>query len=362
MKVILNGATAGTNFGDFLFAQMFQNSVSDVVGKENVYWFNSRYAYSDFYRTHLQNSNQFPLSETDALVYISGGYFCGDDKTTKDHILRYLRYFDIGMKCLRRKIPYAIVGLEVAEPKSIWLKSIEKKLLKNAKVLVVRNEESLNCVKKYGIDTAICTADTVFAMQESFFAGRMIPSEIENCAKRILFLHINSSIDGNKELKEKVVPIINHFLVGHPEYCVLISTDQCRANVREVVDDVADLIQCNQVMRYYYKDPIALCKVLQKCDFIVTPKLHVGIVGCRLGKSVVSFSGHTEKIKRVYAQLNESERTTPLSQLSFEKGIEMLEIYHDKPIVVPREIITNAETNLQYLDKFLKEIEERKQS
>lgn len=37
MKVILNGATAGTNFGDFLFAQMFQNSVGDIVRKENGY-------------------------------------------------------------------------------------------------------------------------------------------------------------------------------------------------------------------------------------------------------------------------------------------------------------------------------------
>lgn len=42
MKIMLNGATAGTNFGDFLFAKMFQDKTAERVGLENVYWFNFR--------------------------------------------------------------------------------------------------------------------------------------------------------------------------------------------------------------------------------------------------------------------------------------------------------------------------------
>ena len=37
MKVLLSGATAGTNFGDFLFAKMFQEFVGAIVGKDNVF-------------------------------------------------------------------------------------------------------------------------------------------------------------------------------------------------------------------------------------------------------------------------------------------------------------------------------------
>lgn len=43
MKILLNGATAGTNFGDFLFAEAFQQEVSKLVCEDNVYWYESRY-------------------------------------------------------------------------------------------------------------------------------------------------------------------------------------------------------------------------------------------------------------------------------------------------------------------------------
>ena len=44
MKLMLNGATGGTNFGDYLFAEIFQNEVASLVGEENVYWYQSRYS------------------------------------------------------------------------------------------------------------------------------------------------------------------------------------------------------------------------------------------------------------------------------------------------------------------------------
>ena len=49
MKVLLNGATSGTNFGDFLFAKMFQETLIRLIGEDNVYWYKSRCALSSFY-------------------------------------------------------------------------------------------------------------------------------------------------------------------------------------------------------------------------------------------------------------------------------------------------------------------------
>ena len=48
MKILLNGATGGTNFGDFLFAEAFQKEVGSLIGEDNVYWYDSRYSLSDF--------------------------------------------------------------------------------------------------------------------------------------------------------------------------------------------------------------------------------------------------------------------------------------------------------------------------
>ena len=63
MKVLLNGATNGTNFGDFLFAEAFQNRVAEVVGIDNVYWYDSRYALSDFFKMHLHYNKKYNLKE-----------------------------------------------------------------------------------------------------------------------------------------------------------------------------------------------------------------------------------------------------------------------------------------------------------
>jgi polysaccharide pyruvyl transferase WcaK-like protein len=97
-----------------------------------------------------------------------------------------------------------------------------------------------------------------------------------------------------------------------------------------------------------------LCKVIDNVDLIVTTKLHVGVVGARLGKSVISFSVHTEKIRRLYEEIGELERTYPLEKLDFDTGIKMLEKFHDKPINISDEVINKAKKSLGFIDEFLK--------
>lgn len=362
MKVILNGATAGTNFGDFLFAKMFQDFVSEKVGFENVYWYRTRFAMSDFYEKRLNNPNKDRVKNMDALIYISGGYFAGNDKLFRDYVFRFLRYFVVGLKCIRHKIPYAVIGLEVAEPKKKWMRYIEKKILKNADMIVVRNEESLRCLESYGITDAIQTSDSAFTLEPSFFENATLPKEIEECQKKILLFHVSAAIDANTLLEEKVAPIINAFLKNHPEYTVLVTADQFSPYQGEVLDSICDKLECDRIIKYYYEDPIALCKVIRCADTIVTHKLHVGIVGATLGKSVISFSGHSEKIQRLYHQLGEDGRSAPLSALCFEQGCAMLEKYYDKPIEVSEDIRAMAGKNFSYLNDFLRKVERNKES
>lgn len=361
MNILLNGATAGSNFGDFLFAKAFQDYVGNIVGKENVYWYNSRYAMSDFYASRL-NNNRTALKNIDALVYISGGYFCGNDKTLKDTIIRYLSYFHIGMRCIAKKIPYAIIGLEVGVPKSRFMYRVQKKILKNASVIVVRNQNSIDALKEYGIENAICTADTVFALDADFYKGCEIDQRILiNKGKRI-FLHVDRYMGSlsttNTMIVEKIVPVLNAFLSEHMEYDVIVGTDQDNPDDEGLKREIVSKIKADNVVLNKFDDPVALMNVIGECDVVITHKLHVGIVGAKLSKSVISFSGHTEKIKRLYEQLGVLERTTPLNELEFEKGLKMLEEYHDIPIVVSDEIINMAKSNFEILRNFISGINE----
>ena len=355
MKIILNGATSGTNFGDYLFAEMFQERIGKLVGSENVFWYTSRFAMSDFYRKNLKNYNTYRLGDMDALVYISGGYFCGQDNGVKDYIKRYLRYFKVGMQCLRRRIPHAIIGMEVGVSHSKILQHIQKKLLKRSDLLIVRNAESLEVLKKIGINHAVCTADSVFAMERSLFENKELPKEIATCEKKILLFHIYPHPARNASVKEKIVPIVNEFIKSHPEYTVLITSDQCSPTLESELREISDMIEGDK-LTYLYDDPIALCKVIDRADLVVTPKLHVGIVGARLGKSVVSFCDHAEKVLRLYAQLGEDGRTCALRELDTERGVAMLEKYHETPITVPESITALARSNFELLDKFILKI------
>ncbi len=359
MKILINGATSGTNFGDFLFAQMYQNHIAQIVGKENVVWHSNYFAYSDFYKKHLENNNKCKLKDIDALVYMPGGYFCGSSNKLKMYLTVYITYFRIGLKCIRRKIPYAILGMEVGHSKSSFIEKIQKKLMRNAKIVSVRNEESYEVAKSYGVENLHCVTDNVFAMDESLFAHAEISDEIKNIQGRTLFLHVNPYMSRNLLIKQKVVPVLNKFLESHPDYTVILGADQYSEEALESMQDVARDINTQKIVYNVYDNPLALCKVLSKVDTIVTTKLHVGIVGAKFGKSVISFSGHTEKIKRLYGQLGESGRTYPLRDLTTQKGAEMLEQYHDTPIIVKDEIVQKAKTNFDLLDEFLREISDK---
>ena len=241
-------------------------------------------------------NKKYKFKDIDALVYIAGGYFCGNDTRYKHYIIRFLSYFLVGLRCIIAKKPYGIFALEVGRVKCRWLRWVEKTILKKAEIVIVRNKESLDVLADYDIYNAILTADAVFAMENSLFIDKSLNEEISACNNKKLFLHISSSAHVNEKIIEKVIPGLNKFLEKHQEYAVVIGLDQSPQSQKEIIELVAEKIKCQKIIYNYFNDPVDLCKVLDAMDCIITTKLHVGIVGAKLSKPVISFSGRTEKI------------------------------------------------------------------
>lgn len=355
MKILLNGATSGTNFGDFLFAKMFSERVGKKIGNDNVYWYDGIFSLSSFYKKHLSYDKKYRFKDIDALIYIAGGYFCGNDTLYRHYIIRFFSYFLIGMRCIIAKKPFGIFAVDVGEVKCRWLRWVEKTILKKAKIVIVRNKESLEVLEKYGIKDGILTADAVFGMDDSLFANETVSEEISACKDKKLFLHISSSNDVNNKIIKNVVPGLNEFLANHTEYAVVIGLDQYPENQKEIIESVASKIECKKVIYNYFDNPVQLCKVLDDMDCIVTPKLHVGIVGAKLSKSVISFSNHTQKISRLYNQLGETERSVSIDNCNEQLVKNMIEKYHNIPISVSDEMSNIAYKNFELLDGFIDE-------
>ncbi len=353
MKIMLNGATGGTNFGDYLFAEIFQNEVASLVGEENVYWYQSRYSMSDFYCRHLHyDRRRCRLSEIDALVSISGGYFCGADHGFRDYLIRYLRYFRLSLQCIRRKIPIAILGVEVAASKSRWLDRVQRYILTHAEVVTVRNEESLRQLQAYGVQNGILTADTAHTVRETLRVGGPADKADAHAGKK-LFFHVQYN---QLAVAKRQIEALNLFLAQHPEYTVYIGADQYVPDEAQRLSDLAALIKANSIKTVPFDDPKDLCRTLSQMDFIVTPKLHVGIVGATYGKSVVSFSVHSEKIGRFYKQLHEEGRSLPMSAFTVEKAVSMMDTYCSTPMRVPEKITELAYENVRILRDFIKSL------
>lgn len=350
MKILLNGATGGTNFGDFLFAKIFHETVSGMVGEENVVWHNSRYCLSDYYQRHLNYyPRKYSLKDIDMLVCISGGYFCGGDKTAWQYITRYFRYFHLCIRCILRKIPIAIIGVDVARSKAKLMDWIQKFILCRADVVVVRNQESYEQLKRYGVTEPVCTADTAHVIKPAAFEDCSVREDVARLEGKKIFFHVQAS---GRDVAKQLIPTVDRFVAKHPEYSVVIGLDQYCSN-DAFLNELAGDFSAAKVVINHYDNPMELCKVLSMMDLIVTPKLHVGIVGASLSKSVVSFSMHTEKITRFYRQIEEDGRTMSMRDFSDDAALNMLEKYHDVPIRVHEDIIRAAESNLEYLKEFI---------
>lgn len=192
-------------------------------------------------------------------------------------------------------------------------------------------------------------------MDPSTYDNSELSKEISESVGKKIFLHINPKIAQNDSIKSKIIPIVNKFCEEHEEYSVVVGADQYSEEQEMAFNDIQGVLSAKNIIHSKYDDPLALCKVLDCCDVIVTHKLHVGIVGAQLGKSVISFSGHTSKIERLYDQLNESGRSISLKQVTLEQGLEMMNKYHQIPIQVPSQIRESAKINFQKLTEFIEQ-------
>lgn len=365
-KIMLHGATMGTNFGDFLFAKLFYEKICEYNKDGETYFYESKYAMSDFFKSRLKYNTSYSkkkLLEADALIYISGGYFGERRKGIKESVLRFLRYMFVGCCFLIRNKPIAIIGVGAGPLSMAFLRFITKKIFNHASVITVRDEESKKYLEDYHIRNEILvTSDTVQVLSANdfnIFYDRWVEGEFKS--KKYIFLHVNPYKNGNELIIEKIVKPLNEFLKNHQEYGVIIGCDQYNQSVEEL-KKVKKHVMCDNTLLYYYDEPLSLCSLLNQVDLIITTKLHVGIVGAICSKSVISISGHSEKILRYYQQIGENGRTIPLTDCFNSQVIDLLNKYHDNPIILDSNIIDLALQNFAELDKFLNDIKVNKRN
>jgi polysaccharide pyruvyl transferase WcaK-like protein len=359
-KIMLHGATMGTNFGDFIFAKLFYDRVKDLNRDGETYFYESKYAMSDFFKKQLKysfNYSRNSLLKSDALVYISGGYFGERKQSLKESILRFLRYMVVGCYFVLRKKPIAIIGVGAGPLSNRFLKLCCKKIFNHASVITVRDNESKEYLKEYGVNkNIIVTTDSAQILSYLDFPKNIKQwVEGEFVSSKYIFLHINPGHDTNIAIINKIVKPLNTFLKRHSEFGVIVGCDQY-SHSKEELNKIKNCLVCENILLFDYNEPMSLCSVLNKVDLIITTKLHVGIIGVTCAKSVVSISGHSEKILRYYKQINESNRAIKISNCNNEMVLDLLERYYNTPIILDDKIFDLAKSNFEALNEFIQNV------
>ena len=338
--ILVVGATYSDNFGDMLFARMIADYLSDKCDFRY-------YLLSDYAKRFVGEAKiaDFSINDAEALVYMPGGFF-GDrhDTSLYTTYLWFRRYFPIGLKFAFLRKPILVLGVGAGPCKYAFMKMLIKYICKRANKVIVREEESAAFLKELGVD---CTVTSDLAQTITDYELPAV--QMNFTKKKKLLVHINQNIGA----AQKIIPAVREFYEKHSEdYNIIVASDQVCPDDYAIYEQIQSFAK-NDACFYKYGDPLELCSVIEQSDVVVTYKLHVGIVACSYGKSVIAIPEHYKKVERYYSHIGYSERVLPLCQASSRAVFDMLEKYAEIPVKIPERILDSARVNFDELKKYI---------
>ncbi len=372
-KIIIHGSTLGSNFGDCLFAQLFYEFCKEHYQGETLFYENKlpikndAVALSDDFRKAMHYDGKCTWKDVktcDGIVFMAGGYFGETTSSLKEALLRHYKHIKLGLYAKWFKKPLAIIGVGAGPISRKFLLRDMVKVCNHADVITVRNAESKTFLEQSGVKTGIIvTADAAQVVDSAY--AKPLSSQLEeellsHCGKRkLVLLHSVTPLAQIATVKEKIVPALENFLKSH-DYGVVWTVDQCSADRTEALKDLAKAAGCQHFYLYRYQNPDEMISLLNRVDFVITTKLHVGIVSCSLHKPVVAFPFNSNKIVRYYKQIGCPERCLPIKNASVDEITEKIMQWYDKPVELPPAIREMSKRNFDELQKFMERIDNDK--
>ena len=350
-RVLLHGAVNSSNFGDCLFVELFYKAFKEAGGLEPVF-LEGKYGISDFNRRaigYAHNETVNDAKSADALVYISGGYFGDDSSPIWMSWRRWARYFRIAGDFVRSGRPIAMAGVGGGPLKSRFTEASIKRVVENAVFVTVRDLGTLEMFDSFAPGKARLTNDTALIIEPrdippiDCLAVEAMNRDIGKC--KYILLHVTGVEAIDRKMTEMVVPALGSFVSAHSDLAVVVTCD-CQFRQRPgAVNRIREILQC-PIHYYEYHSPRQLCAVINEASLVVTPKLHVGIVGSALGRPVASFPAHPYKTQRFYDGIDEGFRCEPLSTIDEKNALKSIKRNFDLPVVVPETARMLAQKNV----------------
>lgn len=346
MKILMVGALYFANFGDLLFSKLFYEELLKKHDKSDIYIYETPVCkLNEACRKELSYENHFRLSmlkDMDALVYISGGYFDVRKTSHKAHFDWYMKYALPGEYMAKHGKKIYVLGVGGGD--FVWKRGekVSRQILDAAQVVCVRNKETKQKLEKIGVNNNIIVhSDTAQAISN-------LKRAPEKKDLKKIFLHVIPTEDKVQLMMKNVIPAVKTFVNETPGYKVVVGYDGIvRDKYKDVLKNVVSFFGNDKAEFYDYTSIDSMIKNLSECDVVVTAKLHAGIVGSSLGKSVFVFPVDYNKTHRYYEDIGYPERCFDLNTTTQQQIVEALKKYSEEGVSIPQDKIDSARSTLQ---------------
>ena len=343
--ISVHGSYFGINYGDILLIRLYSKWISEAYGDKVLI----NYPLADQkiiknFSTNRGLTGLINLCRSKALIYVGGGHFGEPPNNVSQWTKRnFKRHIVVGLIAILFHIPIAVMGLEYGPLTNKIYRFCVLFITKQAKLVVVRNEESKSFLQENGFDKAIVCPDAVLALSEY-----IKPAKNMNSFPFVL-LHlygIYKNIDVLDVLLEQICRLKN---------CnTILISDNLRSYYSSPRYDIV-LEKFNKKGINYkiiaYSGVDDLIDIINKSTFVVTTKLHVGITAAALNKRVFSIYEHP-KTKRFHRQIG-NIYCIPLSGGEDNNQELFRSFFESSTFSLSNELKQSALKNRMYLVSFL---------
>lgn len=347
--ISLHGTYFGNNYGDILLIAIFAKWIKDAVPNAII---NLPLAdKSKTYELPEGTTGIMNLIKSKCLVFCGGGYF-GEQPQNKKKWARqnFRRHLIVGLLAIIFRVPYAIIGVEFGPLSINWFRKITIYIAKRAKVVVVRNDESLEFLRERGVKHVILAADAVLTLADESGLKHLDNNKILLHLQGIIkmpqkyadFVKILIDVLKNKSIKRKLCFISDNYGVDY--------SDENYLKIFKILDESE--IPYEICPYQGYKNMIELIK---DTPYIVTTKLHVGITAAALGVRPFSVWVHP-KTKRFHKQIQNIDYCISMSEVNEQHTKLLFNYFECNDYSLPEEIKQKASLNrielVHFLSKF----------
>lgn len=350
--ISLHGSYYSNNYGDILLINMFYQWVKDQFPSLiiNLPFVNKKQIKE---MPEPSTTGIINLLRSECLVFVGGGYF-GEQPKRKSlwSIRNFMRHGIVGLIAIAFRIPIAIIGVEIGPLSKKWFRWMVLKVVKSAKVVIVRNEESLAFLSENGIRNAQLTADAVLTLNNEV-------TDATNGGDNYVVMHIPGYSNYKRQIEALVRYVCEGILNSKTNIDSIIFMEDLPGQYTDaytVVFGIASSFGIPYTVKRYMGIKEVM-DTINKSTAVFTTKLHVGITAAAYNRKVFSTYSHP-KTKRLHSQIGNSQNCVALSDLLNEETDikEKIDSFlKQESFHLPFMVLKSANNNRDALESFIRD-------